>query len=261
MKIAICGKGGSGKSSLTTLLAMALRDRGLKPLVVDCDESNSGLYRMLGLQQAPLPIMEIVGGKKGIKERLAPKYAPGSKKGTNVLERDYILIEQIPEANLAVNEGIRLVSIGKIVNSMEGCACPFGMLGREFLAKLKLSSEDVVLVDMEAGIEHFGRGVETSVDTVIATVEPSMESITLASKIRQLSQTTGVNRFAAVLTKINSEIVESTLKDELKKAGVPVIGAIPYDDMVFEACLKGQRLSGNKALEAAAKIANAILNL
>lgn len=150
MKIAICGKGGSGKSSLTTLLAMAMRNRGLKPLVVDCDESNSGLYRMLGLQQALSSYHGDSRREKGNKERLAPKYALGSEKLTNVQERDYILIEQIPEANLAVSEGIRLVSIGKRVSSMEGCACPIGMLGREFLAKLKLSNEDNVLMVIAA---------------------------------------------------------------------------------------------------------------
>jgi len=259
VKIAVCGKGGSGKSALTTILATAMRDRGFKPLIVDCDESNSGLYRMLGLNKAPAPIMELVGGKKGLKERLAPKYAPGSEKGTNVLAKEKVSLEEIPSDNIAEWDGIRLVSTGKIVESMEGCACPIGMLGREFLEKLELSDDDVVIVDMEAGIEHFGRGVEKGVDIVLAAVEPSMESITLAAKIMQLSGSMGIKRFRAVLTKVNSEAIGATLSRELEKAGVPVIGAIPYDAEVFEACLDGRPLGRSLALEAAGKITEELL--
>ncbi|MFC1909750.1 hypothetical protein ACFLXC_00440 [Chloroflexota bacterium] len=226
---------------------------------MDCDESNSGLYRMLGLHKAPLSIMEMVGGKKGIKERLSPKYAPGSQAGTNVLARDRISLKEIPAANIAERDGIRLVSTGKIVESMEGCACPIGMLGREFLSKLELSDNEVVLVDMEAGIEHFGRGVETSVDAILAAVEPSMESILLASKIMHLANSMGIKNCHAVLTKVNSEALQATLSRELAKSGVPVAGAIPYDAEIFEACLEGHPLGKGKALEAAVSIVDILL--
>jgi len=261
MKIAVCGKGGSGKSTVVTLLANEFRDRGYKPLIVDSDESNSGLYRMFGFNQPPIPIMELVGGRNMVKERLSPKYSPeGSELETNVLAQDKISLENIPSTYMSEKDGIRLISIGKIMQSLEGCACPIGILGREFLKKIKLKDDESVIVDMEAGVEHFGRGVETSVDSVLVMVEPSWESITLAEKIKHLADGVGIDRFWAVLTKLNSDELASRLTKELTKKGVVVIGAIPYDSEVFEACLDGRPLGKGKAAEAAGKIIDFLLS-
>jgi len=91
MKIAICGKGGSGKSAIVTLLANAMRERGYRVLVVDSDESNLGLYRMLGFDRAPIPLMELVGGKKRVQRQMASKYSSGeSEPRMNVLAQDKI---------------------------------------------------------------------------------------------------------------------------------------------------------------------------
>lgn len=259
MKIAVCGKGGSGKSALVTLLATAMRDKGLKPLVVDCDESNSGLYLMLGLAQPPTPIMELLGGKKGIKERLKPKYSPGESAETNVLAREKVLLGDIPSPYVARKDGLRLVSTGKIVQALEGCACPIGVLGREFLKKLELAADEVVIVDMEAGVEHFGRGLETSVDTVLVAVEPSMESITLAERIKHLADGVGIKKLWAVLNKVNSDSIAEKLSAELHNRGVPVIGTIPYDPEVFEACLEGRPLGRGKARQAVDSIVDFLL--
>ena len=78
MKIAVCGKGGSGKSAIVTLLAKGLREKGYKVLVVDSDESNSGLYRMLGFDSLPVPLMELAGGKKKVQKEMASKYSSGA---------------------------------------------------------------------------------------------------------------------------------------------------------------------------------------
>jgi CO dehydrogenase maturation factor len=82
---------------------------------------------------------------------------------------------------------LKLVSIGKILQALEGCACPMGVLSREFLNTLTLDENELVIVDMEAGVEHFDRGIDESNDTILLVVEPSMESIIMAEKIRCLS--------------------------------------------------------------------------
>lgn len=176
MKIAICGKGGSGKSTVSALLAgQALRE-GYRVLVVDSDESNSGLHRMLGFSEPPRPLMELVGGKKALKGRLGEP---------SILEVDTITLDTLQPPYGLSHNGLTMVSIGKIMQGLEGCACPMGVLNREFLRKLKLAGKEVALVDMEAGVEHFGRGVDSEVTKIVAVVEPSWESVELSGRIQK----------------------------------------------------------------------------
>ena len=139
-------------------------------------------------------------------------------------------------------DGISLVSIGKILQSLEGCACAMGVLNCEFLRKLGLKSGEVAIVDMEAGAEHFGRGIGTSVDSMLVVVEPSLESVGLAVKTKSLAAGAAVNNTWAVLNKVTSEEIALRLKGELRKRGVAVIGLVHYDLEIFEACLEGCRL-------------------
>ena len=249
MKIAVCGKGGSGKSTLVSLLANAARARGFTTIVVDSDESNSGLFRMLGFSEPPIPLMAIVGGKAGIKKRM---------NRSSILSAPEIRLEQIPHLHITRKNGLCLISIGKIHQALEGCACPMGVLSREFLKKLWLGDNEIAIVDMEAGIEHFGRGIDASIDKVLVVVEPSLESITLAEKIRSLAS--GLNKgLWVVANKIDSEELGRKLRDELKKRGMDPIGLIPNDAGVFGACLEGHALSQGIAYQSAQKILDLIL--
>ncbi len=251
MKISLCGKGGSGKSILTTLLAKQAASRGLQVLVVDSDESNSGLFRMLGLDGPPVPFMELLGGKQKLKERMSQK---------NVLRTDGFLIRDIPSRYLVKRDSIMLVSIGKILQAFEGCACPMGVLSREFLKKLCLNSDEIAFVDMEAGVEHFGRGIDEAIDYVFLVVEPSFESLSVAEKIRGLAS--GMDKAVyAILNKIDSEETARRLGDEVKARGLKVIGTVPMDPLIFEACLEGRALAEGKAFHAAGKILDSLLKV
>ncbi|MBL0712433.1 MAG: hypothetical protein JJV98_01920 [Desulfosarcina sp.] len=249
MKISVCGKGGSGKSALTSLLANQAISRGLGVLVVDSDESNSGLFKMLGFENPPVPLMELIGGKKKLKEKMGKP---------NILAESHLSIKNIPSEYLIRRNGLMLVSIGKILQALEGCACPMGVLSREFLKKLRLSKNEIAIVDMEAGVEHFGRGIDEGIDRVLLVVEPSFESITLAEKIKEIAS--GMNRaVSAVLNKIDSEKIAHKLKGELKTRDIKVIGTIPNDPLVFEACLEGRAIGGGDAFHAAGKVLDDLL--
>jgi len=178
MKISVCGKGGSGKSTLVSVLANCAESSGYKVLVIDSDESNSGLFRMMEFPKPPVPLMGLVGGKKTIKEKIGR---------SSVLAQPRITIADIPSLYVCKRDRLKLVSIGKILQSLERCACPMGVLCGEFLNKLKLSENELVCVDMEAGVEHFGRGIDEGIDDILLVVEHSMGSINLAEKIRDLS--------------------------------------------------------------------------
>jgi CO dehydrogenase maturation factor len=241
-KIAVCGKGGSGKSTVAALLARGLQDIGVQVLVVDSDESNPGLYRVLGFDQRPRPLLELVGGKK----QVFPTFSEETEHEENLLTRQEFRVADIPGDYVVERDGIRLVCIGKIMQSMEGCACPMGVLSREFLKRLSLREGEMVVVDMEAGIEHFGRGVETSIDSVLIVTEPSFDSLALAEKISALAAEVGVERVWTVLNKIGSEEISSSLRKELDERKVPVIGSIGYEPEVFQAGLEGRPVHRDK---------------
>ncbi|MDY7035715.1 MAG: ATP-binding protein [Thermodesulfobacteriota bacterium] len=249
MKISVCGKGGSGKSALTSLLANQAISRGLGVLVVDSDESNSGLFKMLGFKSPPVPLMELIGGKTELKERMSQP---------NVLAENHISIEDIPSQHLIRRNGLMLISIGKILQALEGCACPMGVLSREFLKKLRLDEKEIAIIDMEAGVEHFGRGIDEGIDRVLLVVEPSFESLTVAEKIKGIAG--GLNKtVSAVLNKIDSEKITRKLENELKIKDIEVIGTIPNDPLVFDACFEGRALGRGDAFHAAGNVLEHLL--
>lgn len=260
MKISVCGKGGSGKSVVVALLSKELQRRGYGVLVVDCDESNSALHRILGFDQPPESVLDLMGGKTKLKEKMSARFSSGqSEPKMKVLPPDRIKVAGISGQHLRHADGLTLVSIGKIQHSLEGCACPMGVLSREFLDKLALGEKEIAVVDMEAGIEHFGRGVGTSVDAVLIVVEPSFESLQLASRIAQLAAESGVHRTSAILNKVSSPEMEARLRQALKKRDIQPVGTVRYDPEVFEATLEGREIGNGTASADIRGIADSLL--
>jgi CO dehydrogenase maturation factor len=249
MIVSVCGKGGSGKSVLTSLLAHESERRGYAVFVVDADESNSGLYSLLGLESPPRPLMDFSGGKEAIKSEMG--------KG-NILAEDRLSPDSLPGEYVRVAGNIRLAAVGKIHQALEGCACPMGVLNREFLKKLELAPGEIAFVDMEAGVEHFGRGVEEAVDYVLLAVEPSMESLQLATRIQELASGMGKNT-GAVLNKVSSGKWGEKLEQWLTERGISVVGSLPEDPSIFEACLEGEKIEGSRAAEAVSLVLDQLL--
>jgi CO dehydrogenase maturation factor len=255
MKICVCGKGGSGKSTVVALLADAFQRIGKNVIVLDSDESNASLFWMLGFDRPPPPLMDLVGGKKHLQQKMIAKFSKGEDEpAMSIWETEKITCRAIPSEYVMERGGLRLVATGKIHQALEGCACPMGVVTREFLKKLQLDPNEVALVDMEAGIEHFGRGVESSVDWVICVVEPSLESIFLAAKVMDLTKSAGVFFKGAILNKIASADQKSILSDKLTQLGVPIIGTIEHYNEIQSACLEGRRWDNQIASAEMAKI-------
>ncbi|MFZ0611501.1 MAG: P-loop NTPase [Desulfobacterales bacterium] len=249
MKISVCGKGGSGKSTVVALLAKAAQQKELSVVVIDSDESNSSLFRMLGFDHPPAPLLDMVGGKTMLKEKM---------KSSDVLNKTQLSIDDLPVNHLQRRDHLSLVSIGKIMQSLEGCACPMGVLSREFLKKLRLPEKTIAIVDMEAGVEHFGRGIDQFIDKVLLVVEPSFESMAMASKIRDLAS--GFQKeVAVVLNKMPSEKIRTRVESALMQDRLEIIGAFPEDPEVFDAGLEGRQLERGKALDMAAEILDQLI--
>jgi CO dehydrogenase maturation factor len=233
MKLVICGKGGSGKSTASALIAREIKARGEKVLVVDTDESNFGLYKQLGLNQ-PKDFMDSFGGKRGLGEKMRMSRRAEGEKKPNLL--DEFAIDDIPSELIVGEDGLKLVAIGKIHDYGEGCACPMGRLAREFIEKLKADGMHVV-VDTDAGIEHFGRGVEAGCDKILVVIDPSYESVQLSSKIAEMGAKINKPVFF-LLNRMNDDASELR---ELVDAD-RIVGALPNDKDVFLACLKGKKV-------------------
>ena len=222
-KVAICGKGGCGKSTLTALLAGALEMLGYATFIVDSDSSNGGLWKKLGMEQPPRPLrqMEV------------------SDKANSWFEKDPMLSVNFVEPYVR-NRGMRsLVSIGKITEALEGDANAMGDYAKEIIRHLQPLDREILIVDQEAGVESFGRGIEILCDTVLIPVEPSDESVELAGRIRYMAQGLGIRRIRAVLTKVEDEEQEEYLKERLEDMEVRYLGTLPYKREIRNRNMRG----------------------
>ena len=240
MKISICGKGGSGKSTVTTLLAKELSSRGKKVLVVDSDESNYGLHKQLGVE-LPQDFTAYFGGKqKVLGDMMLSNFTHQFFKGTWGLE-------DIPEGYSERTENVLLMSGGKIHVANEGCACPIGNVIMQFIEHLSLKDDEYALMDMEAGIEHFGRGTDNGVDAILMVVDPSYESLRLTAKIKELGESIHKPVYF-VLNKVTEKNKESMCANICE--GAEIICCVPADSDIENAGLTGQALeSGCEAVK------------
>ena len=229
MKIIICGKGGCGKSTTAALLAKAYQREGRNVLVVDSDESNYGLYRQLGLE-LPEDFTHYFGGKKGA-------YRVFDDKGYVFDEKWNI--SDIPREFLTGDGNLHLMAIGKIAEAEEGCACGMGFTAKMLLDNLETGENDVVIVDTEAGVEHFGRGLDRFADVILMVIDPSYESIRLSEKVYDMAQALDKPVYF-ILNKADAEqaeITKAALRD--KEA---VVAVVPADQQIMMAGLRGEAL-------------------
>jgi CO dehydrogenase maturation factor len=226
MKIVVCGKGGCGKSTIVALLAKEMARRKNKVLVIDSDESNIGLHSRLGMEK-PADFMNYFGGKKLLFEK------------TNEMKNKWRL-DNLPEDYLTEKGNIQLLSMGKIYQFGEGCACPINALSSKFLEVLDLRDGEFLIADTDAGIEHFGRGLEKGVDILLVIVDPSQESILLANKISELGQQIDKPVYY-ILNRINNQQTKDILMNSIDRERV--IAVIPENKEIFMSGLAGSEFN------------------
>ncbi len=231
MKLAISGKGGVGKTTLTALLAKAFSQRGYKVLAIDADP-DANLAAALGCKH-PESIRPIAEMADLIEERTGAK--PGSVGSVFRLNPK---VEDLPEKLSTEVDGIRLMRMGTVQKGGGGCICPESTLLRALVQHLLIEREEVVLMDMEAGIEHLGRATSGFVDSLIIVLEPGMRSVETAEKIQQLAADIHLKKLAAVGNKIRKPEDETFLREKLTK--VPLLGTLPFRETIIQADMEAR---------------------
>jgi CO dehydrogenase maturation factor len=230
MKLAVSGKGGVGKTTFSALLIRTLNENGKHVLAIDADP-DANLAAALGIPNAD-QITPISDMKELIFERTEAK--PGSIGGFFKLNPK---VDDLPEALSAKLDNIKLMRLGGVQKGGAGCICPESTLLRALITHIVLARDEVVVMDMEAGIEHLGRATASAVDKLIVVVEPGRRSMDTAGHIQKLASEIGLKNIAMVGNKIRSQKDEAFLQKHLKD--FEFLGFIPYDDALIEADLDG----------------------
>lgn len=230
MKIAVSGKGGVGKTTLSSLLARYWARKGYRVLAVDADP-DANLGSALGIDTSD--IVPIAKMEDLIYERTE------SKKGTvGGFFKMNPKVDDLPAALGKERDGVRLLVMGTVKKGGGGCICPESVLLKALVSHLVLYEKDLVIMDMEAGIEHLGRGTAQGVDRLVIVVEPGQRSIETATKVRQLTSDIGLHKVVAVGSKIRNSQQEEFLVNSLE--GIPLIGVLPFSEEIAAADLENR---------------------
>jgi CO dehydrogenase maturation factor len=231
MKIAISGKGGVGKTTLAALLIKYFRDQGKKVLAVDADP-DANLALALGVPD-PDNIIPLSQMKEMVAERTESQ--PGTMGGFFKMNPK---VDDIPEKYSRELDGIKIIVMGGVKKGGSGCICPESVLLRALVTHMVLLRDEVVVMDMEAGIEHLGRATAQGVDKLIVVVEPGRRSLETARHVKKLAEDLGLHKVAVVANKIRGPADEAFLKRNLPD--LPILGFIPFNEKIIEADLGGR---------------------
>jgi len=233
MKIAISGKGGTGKTTLASLLSFIFAETGYTVLAIDADP-NANLAAALGFPQ-PEKIIPISEMADLIEERTGAR--PGRVASYFKLNPK---VNDIPEKYWVAHNGIKLMVMGRLKRGGSGCYCPENALLEALVAYLLFERKEVVIMDMEAGVEHLGRGTAKAVDKMVIVVEPSKRSVETAYRIKELAKDLGLENIGVVGNKVRGEKDKEFLISSMPS--FEFLGFIPYDQALIEADLAGSPL-------------------
>jgi CO dehydrogenase maturation factor len=231
MKIAVSGKGGVGKTTFASFLIKALADRDKKVLAIDADpDANLAQALGVGKDAEIVPISEM---KEIIEERTEAKVGTmGSFFKLNPK------VDDLPEKLSVKINGIKLMVLGGVKTGGGGCICPESTMLKALVRHIVLARDEAVVLDMEAGLEHLGRGTAMAVDRLIVVVEPGRRSIETAQHILKLAGDIGLKNLSFVGNKIRSEKDKEWFAENMPD--FQFLGFIPFAGEIIEADLEGR---------------------
>ncbi len=223
MKIAVSGKGGVGKTTLTALLCNSFHNAGFRVMAVDADP-DANLAATLGFPE-PDKIIPIVDMKELISERTGTQ--PGSMGAFFKLNPR---VDDIPERFSVTHNGIRLLLTGRVKHAGAGCYCPENAFVRELIGHLLLDEKEVVILDMEAGIEHLSRGTTGDVDAFIIVVEPGKRSLETGKRVAEMATELGVENYYIVANKVRNKEDSTFIENYFSRE--TILGELSFSESI-----------------------------
>ena len=230
MKIAVTGKGGVGKTTFAATLARLYAEEGKHVLAADADpDANFGLA--LGFPEDVLDsIVPITKMRKLVQERT----------GANENNQFYKLnpkVDDIPDTYSKTFNGVKLLVLGTVDTAGSGCVCPEHVILKRIISHLVLRSDDVVILDMEAGLEHLARGTTAGMDQFVVVIEPGARSIQTYKNVKRLAADLGIRQVRVVANKVRGEEDEAFIRDRIPEEDL--LGFVHYNPEVIDADRQG----------------------
>lgn len=230
MKVAITGKGGVGKTTLASTLARLYADEGRTVLAADVDpDANLGLA--LGL--SPQEVADIVPISK-------MRTLVEERTGANEANKFFKLnpyVADIPEKYARDVHGVKLLVMGTVDVGGSGCVCPEHVMLKAILSSLTYRKNDVVIMDMEAGLEHLGRGTAANMDQFIVVIEPGARSVQTYHNVKRLAKDLGVKQVRVVANKVRDEADEAFIRSQIPAEDL--LGVLHYTPEIMDADRRG----------------------
>lgn len=235
MKIGVAGKGGTGKSIVAGTLARLFARSGYKVLAVDVDP-NTNLASTVGISSDVAGKIVPLAKNAGLaKERTG--VSPGTGVG-QIFKLNPKVDDIVEKFGVKGPDNVNLLVLGTIEQGGTGCFCPENALIRALMHHLILERKDLVIMDMEAGVEHLGRGTSKGLDIMLVMVEPGMKSIKVTEHISTLAADLGISRVYMILNKVRNEKEAEITKSKLRQLNLEVLAVIPFDPKIIEADLE-----------------------